>query len=166
MFLKRAIAGTTLAAMLALLVPAAPALADGAASTRNILLGAGAAAYLIIQHNRKVHEKYAEDARRQAELQSQSNDAWAAYSSEKKAYGNSLAEIVDLKREVAYQHNVILQQRRQLAMGHSAGSPVQAAFISQPSRAASHKSQTRHVAARPAASQNQVAMVSYGWGQL
>src|SRR5579883_2442847 len=108
---KRAIAGTTLAALCATLVPAAPALADGRASTRNILLGIGAATYLIIQHNRKVHEKYAEDARRQAELQAENNDAWAAYNSEKRSDDNAWAEISDLKREVSYQHQVILEQR-------------------------------------------------------
>lgn len=164
MFLKRVIAGTTLAATLAMLVPAAPALADGAASTRNILLGVGAATYLIIQHNRKVHERYAEDARRQAELQSQSNDAWAAYSSEKHAYDNAIAEVVDLKREVAYQHNIIVQQRHQLAMTQGGGVPVRTAYAPQPRRNSNARSST-HVASR-SANQDQVAMVSYGWGQL
>lgn len=159
--MKRAIAGTTLAALLATMVPAAPALADGRASTRNILFGAAAATYLIIQHNRKVHAKYAEDARRQAELQSENNDAWAAYSSEKRAYANETAEIVDLKREVSYQHNIIVQQRHQLAMaGRSSVAPQQrVAFV-----------QGRHHApVRPvqhAARGSQVAMVSYGWGSL
>lgn len=165
MFLKRAIAGTALAGTLALLVPAAPALADGAASTRNILLGVGAATYLIIQHNRKVHERYAEDSRRQAELQSENNDAWAAYRSEKNAYSNSLAEIADLKREVAYQHNVILQQRHQLAMVQRSR-PVQAAYAAPQPRNAAPAGNNRRVAARSTAAQNQVAMVSYGWGQL
>ena len=154
---KRAIAGTTLAAMLASLVPAAPALADGRASTRNILLGIGAATYLIIQHNRKVHEKYAEDARRQAELQSENNDAWAAYSSEKNAYNNSLAEISDLKREVSYQHNIILQQRHQLSMGGRSTS----AYAYEPR---GNSNQNTRVVSRP--SSNDVAMVSYGWGSI
>lgn len=162
MFLKRALAGTALAATLALAVPAAPALADGAASTRNILLGVGAATYLIIQHNRKVHEKYAEYDRRQAELRSENNDAWAAYSSEKKAYGNALAEVVDLKREVAYQHNVIVQQRHQIAMAQRSNSrPQTAAFVSQPLRSSSG---TRRVASKPPS--KDVAMVSYGWGDI
>lgn len=163
MFLKRAIAGTALAATMALAVPAAPALANGAASTRNIILGVGAATYLIIQHNRKVHEKYAEYDRRQAELQSENSDAWAAYRSEKNAYSNELAEISDLKREVSYQHNVILQQRHQLAMVHersSANRPQQqVAFAAPQPRSRSTKS-----AAKPAS--NDVAMVSYGWGQI
>ena len=165
MNLKRAIAGTTLAATLAMLVPAAPALADGAASTRNILLGIGAATYLVIQHNRKVHEKYAEDARRQAELQSENRDAWAAYSSEKRAYDNAIAEVSDLKREVAYQHNVIVQQRHQIAMAQQRshnGFAQQAAYTPQRRQTAP----AHQVASRPAPSQNQVAMVSYGWGQL
>lgn len=163
MLLKRAIAGTTLAAMLAVLVPAAPALADGAASTRNILLGIGAATYLIIQHNRKVHERYAEDARRQAELQSENNDAWAAYGSEKRAYGNSLAEISDLKREVAYQHEVIVQQRHQLSMGPRSGFVQQRAAYA-PARARSNSRQATRIASAPSSSD--VAMVSYGWGQI
>lgn len=162
MFLKRAIAGSALAAMLALLVPAAPALADGAASTRNILLGIGAATYLIIQHNRKVHERYAEDARRQAELQSENNDAWAAYSSEKRAYSNSLAEISDLKREVAYQHSVIQQQRHQLSMGQRNGFIQQrAAYAPPPARRS-----TVHAVRVASAPSSDVAMVSYGWGQI
>lgn len=160
MNIKRAVAGTTLAAMMAMLVPAAPALADGAASTRNILLGIGAATYLVIQHNRKVHEKYAEYDRRQAELQSENNDAWAAYSSEKNAYSNAIAEIVDLKREVAYQHNVIVHQRHQLAMAGEQGFYPQVAYTHE--RARAHTS--RRVAS--AAPKNAVAMVSYGWGQI
>jgi hypothetical protein len=160
MLFKRALAGTTLAAMLALLVPAAPALADGAASTRNILLGIGAATYLIIQHNRKVHEKYAEDARRQAELQSENNDAWAAYSSEKRAYDNSVAEISDLKREVAYQHNIILAQRHQLSMTQRSGFTEQhVAYAPAPRRGQAHHASRR-------APSTDVAMVSYGWGQI
>jgi hypothetical protein len=159
MFMKRALAGTTLAAMLALLVPAAPALADGAASTRNIILGIGAATYLIIQHNRKVHEKYAEYDRRQAELQSENNDAWAAYSSEKNAYENSLAEVSDLKREVAYQHNVVQQLRHQLAM---AGSNHTRSF----QQAAYAPRQQRVARTSRRVSNNDVAMVSYGWGQI
>jgi hypothetical protein len=161
MFIKRALAGTTLAAMLALLVPAAPALADGAASTRNILLGIGAATYLIIQHNRKVHEKYAEYDRRQAELQSENNDAWAAYSSEKNAYQNAIAEVGDLKREVAYQHNVVDELRHQLAMEQqrSHGFTQQSAYV--PPRPAPQRRTVRRTA-----NTNDVAMVSYGWGNL
>lgn len=158
MFIKRALAGTTLAALMALIVPAAPALADGAASTRNILLGVGAATYLIIQHNRKVHEKYAEYDRRQAELQSENSDAWAAYSSEKNAYNNELAEVSDLKREVAYQHNVVQQLRHQLAMSGRGESYRQTAFASRPAAS--------RTARRSVADRNAVAMVSYGWGQL
>jgi uncharacterized protein HemX len=144
---KRAIAGTTMAAMLAAAAPSA-ALADGAASTRNILLGAGVATYLIIQHNRKVHERYAQDARQQAALQSENSNMQAAYNSERSAYSNAQAEIVDLKREVAYQHSVIVQQRRQTAM---------TGFGSQPG--------TR-VAAATYGPSRQVSMVNYGWGKI
>jgi hypothetical protein len=148
MMWKKAIAGTTMAAMLAAAAPSA-ALADGAASTRNIILGAGLATYLIIQHNRKVHERYAEDARRQAALQSENSNMQAAYSSERTAYSNALAEIVDLKREVAYQHSVIVQQRHQVAM--------QSGFGSRPA--------TR-VAAASYGPGTQASTVSYGWGKV
>lgn len=169
MFVKRAIAATALAATMSLALPAAPALADGAASTRNILLGIGAASYLIIQHNRKVHERYAEDARRQAELQSENRDAWAAYNSEKRAYANSLAEITDLKREVAYQHDVIVQQHHQLSMASRSGytRPRSVAYVARPSQShptRRHSSAVRTAVARPHA--GEVAMVSYGWGNL
>jgi hypothetical protein len=138
-------------------------LADGKASTRNILLGVGAATYLIIQHNRKVHEKYAEYDRRQAELQSENSNAWAAYSSEKNAYNNAMAEIVDLKREVAYQHNVVQQLRHQLAMSGRSHAPARTLTAFAPRKPAA-----RHTATRAANQPNQtdVAMVSYGWGQI
>ena len=102
--------------------------------------------------------------RRQAELQSENSDAWAAYRSERNAYGNAMAEIVDLKREVAYQHNVVTQLLHQLAMsgGNHARSFSQTAYAPQPrAHAAVAKSRTR-----AAARSNDVAMVSYGWGQL
>jgi len=68
----------------------------------------------------------------------------AAYSSERSAYSNARAEIVDLKREVAYQHSVIVGQRRQLGMqGGFARTRVAGASISPGS---------------------QVSMISYGWG--
>ncbi|MBV9408499.1 MAG: hypothetical protein JO164_06725 [Candidatus Eremiobacteraeota bacterium] len=51
----------------------APALANGAASTRNILIGGAAAALLITNYNHKVHQKreeQREQARRQASYRS------------------------------------------------------------------------------------------------
>ena len=45
---------------------ASPALADGAASTRNILIGGAAAAVLITNYNHKVREKRAEERARAA----------------------------------------------------------------------------------------------------
>jgi hypothetical protein len=155
MKLKQALAGLALTGTLAFAVPAPqPASADGAASTRNILLltGAAAGAYLIIQHNRKVHEKYAQDAARQAALQQENNNAWAAYHQEQRAYQQELAANEALKKEVAYQHNVVDQQRRQLSAMN-----VRADFA------------TQHVAQTGTASKNgtgDLALVSYGWGQI
>lgn len=151
---KQAIAATALTATLGMAIPAAPALADGAASTRNILLGVGAATYLIIQHNRKVHERYAEDARKQAYLQQENNDAWAAYHQEQRAYDQQVAVNADLKREIAYQHKVVEQQRQQLAANGSRGSFAQ-------------RQNVQHTVARSnARNDKQVALVSYGWGDL
>jgi uncharacterized protein HemX len=156
MKLKQALAGLALTGTLALTVPAPqPALADGAASTRNlILLGVGAAAtYMIIQHNRKVHEKYAEDAARQAALQQENNNAWAAFHQEQRAYQQELAANAALKKEIAYQHELVEQQQRQLKALN-----LRSDFA------------TQHVAvqrgATPRSENGQVALVSYGWGQI
>ncbi len=159
MNLKQALAALALTGAIATTVPAAPAMADGAASTRNIIFGAAAAGatLLIINHNRKVHERYAEDARRQAALQSENNDAWAAYHQEQRAYQQQVAVNGDLKREVAYQHKIVEDQRRQLASLNMHNGFV-AARQAQPQRVASRNSHQRN--------NQQVAMVSYGWGDL
>ncbi|TAM59967.1 hypothetical protein EPN52_06080 [bacterium] len=148
----RLAAAATLAALLTTLAPQAPALADGAASTRNIILGGAAATLLIINHNRKVHERYAEDARRQAATAQQRDDAWAAYRSEKVAYDHEATVASELKREVAYQHRVIQDQRHQLSMAKTGQS---ADFARQ---------SVAHVNA--GGKSQQVAVVSYGWGSL
>jgi hypothetical protein len=118
-----------------------PAAADGGASTRNIILGGAAVGgtLLILNHNKKVHERYAEDSRRQASLEAQRNDAWSAYQSEKTAYEHQAAVNADLEKEVAFQHKVVLQLRRELAQSRP-----------KPARAASNGAP---------------AKVSYGWGQ-
>ncbi len=94
-----------------------PALADGAASTRNIIFGAAAigGTLLVVNHNKKVHQKYAEYDRRQAEAESERNQAQAAYVHERQAYTNEVAVVRDLEREVAYQHRVIRQRDSQVA---------------------------------------------------
>ena len=163
MNVKQAFATLTLAAVTAGSVPA-PAMADGAASTRNILLGVGAATYLIIQHNRKVHERYAEDARRQSALEQENNNTMAAYRDEVRAYNEQVAVNASLKREIAYQHSVVEKQRHQLALLN-----VHQNFVaerpSQPMprrRAAVRIGQRRQQDSQP----SQLAMVSYGWGTL
>jgi hypothetical protein len=138
MKLQQALASLALAGTVALAMPAAPTYADGAASTRNIFLLGGAATYLIIQHNRKVHQKYAEDAQRQAALEQQNSDTTAAFQQEQRAYNEEVAVNQSLQKEVAYQHSVVEQQRAQLASLN-----VHPDFATQ-----------------------RVAMVSYGWGQL
>ncbi|HLX03280.1 MAG TPA: hypothetical protein VKS80_14340 [Trinickia sp.] len=139
MKLKVFLASIALAGSVASSVPA-PVYADGAASTRNILLLGGAAAYMIIQHNRKVHQKYAEDAQREADLEQQNNDEHAAYEQERRAYNEQVAVTRELQKEVAYQHEVVEQQRAQLSALH-----VQSGF---------------------SAPGSQVAAVSYGWGNI
>ncbi|MHB8178582.1 MAG: hypothetical protein ACYDA5_06030 [Vulcanimicrobiaceae bacterium] len=153
MTLRRLIAAISLTALLATMAPVAPVLANGAASTRNIILGLGAATYLLIQHNRKVHEQQAQQARQQAALAQQRNDAWAAYNAEKRAYENEVAVASALKREVAYQHNVVAQQGRELAsIGMQQSVVTQRVAVANPKKG---QPTTR-----------QVALVSYGWGTL
>jgi hypothetical protein len=111
------------AARAATALPSAPALADGAASTRNILLGGAAATLLIINHNRKVHQKYAEYDRRQAETQSQANNAEAAYESERSAYAHEAALVAGYKHEVAVQHQEVLALRHQITVSRRPAQP-------------------------------------------
>jgi len=134
----------------------APALADGAASTRNIIIGGAAAALLIINHNKKVHERYAEDARRQAAAENDAANAQAAYASERRAYENEVALVGQYKREVALQRHDIVTLRHQVAMAHAA--PNHVAFA-QPARPLAPVSRANSGPVR-------VAGVSYGWGRL
>ena len=157
MKVSRIIAVAVLGAMLATLAPQAPASADGAASTRNILLGGAAAALIIINHNKQVHARYAQDAATQAQLASQRNDATAAYNQEKKAYDSEAALVSDLKREVSYQHNVIDQLRRQVAAMQPQGvSGKPSNFVAQ----------TTLVKPTAVGGEKQVAVTSYGWGTI
>jgi len=154
---KRRLACLTLAAGLAATaMPAAPALADGAASTRNIIIGGAAATLLIINHNRKVHEKYAEKDRAIARQQARASDAESAYYSERRAYAHEAALVASYRHEIAVQHQEVLRLRHQIAMNqrarHLATTQSQPAFRPLVSAATS----------RPA----RVANVSYGWGAL
>jgi|SRR6516225_5412692 hypothetical protein len=153
---KALVAAALVAAFLASMAPAPQALADGAASTRNILLGIGAAAgtLIIINHNKKVHQKYAEDAQKEASLAAQRDDAQAAYKAEVKAYDNQVAVNDELRHEVAVKDQIIDQQKVALSqMGvqvQSAPAPVAVAHHQAPPKA-------------PAGS-HAAQIVSYGWG--
>jgi galactokinase len=152
---KRRLACLSLCTALAVsAVPAAPALADGAASTRNIIIGGAAAALLIINHNRKVHQKYAEYDRRQAQTQEAANNAEAAYQSEHSAYLHEAAMVSSYKHEVAIQHQEVLRLRHQLAMEKQ-----RSVAQSQP---AFHPLVAGARVSEPA----RLANVSYGWGTL
>jgi hypothetical protein len=162
------------AAALALALAAcsgAPAIADGAASTRNILLGGAAAAagtLLIINHNKQVHQHYADDARRQAESQAQANNAQAAYAAERRAYDNEVSVNAQYKHEVTVQHSLIATLRKQVAQEKArADRFAQTREEQQPSvPAAVHAV----AAGAPQAGVEQrplrVAGASWGWGQL
>jgi hypothetical protein len=156
---SRLVALAVLAAMLSALAPVTPVSADGAASTRNIILGGAAAALIIINHNKKVHQRYAEDAATEASLASQRDDAWSAYRAEKSAYNNEAALVSDLRREVAYQHNLIDQQRRQLAS-------INRAVAAPGARQSNFVAQTTLVKPTPMGGSTQVAVTSYGWGSI
>ena len=87
MKMKRTLASLALAGSVCLAaVPAAPALADGAASTRNIIGGAAVigGTLLIINHNKKVHQKEDEMASAQASAEENASNAQAAYESDAK----------------------------------------------------------------------------------
>ena len=165
MKIKSFIAMSVIAAILVSLAPAPRALADGAASTRNILLGVGAAAatLIIINHNKKVHQKYAEDAQAQAALASQRDDARAAYRSEVRAYDNQVAVASELRKEVAVKDKMINDQKTAISQLQT--------------QLAQMGVQTQTVAAAPAAAPapkkpapalaaHSAQILSYGWGLL
>lgn len=142
--MKRTLASLALAATFAVAAVApAPVLADGAASTRNIIIGGAAAAagaLILINHNKQVHAKYAQDAANQAAAEAQASNAQAAYASERQAYLHQVALNAEYRHEAAIQHTMIVQLRNQLAARQ--GSP------------------------NAAAPSGRVATVSYGWGAL
>lgn len=140
MKIRSILAAVTAAAILALGMPATPAHADGAASTRNIIIfsAAAAATYLIVQHNRKVHEREAQSAAQQAELEQQNNDEASAYQQAHRAYQEELAVNRELQKEIAYQHSVVDAQRKELAA----------------------------LSVHDDEGTGNVAMVSYGWGNV
>ena len=123
----------------------APALADGAASTRNLLLGGAAAALLIINHNKKVHQKYAEKDAEIASRQQAADNAEAAYESEHEAYVHEVAINQSLQHEVAVQHTLIVRMRRNVAQRSGWGPSVS---MTQPMQSV------------------RLASTSYGWGKL
>jgi len=146
MNMKRTLGSLALAGAVALTaVPAVPALADGAASTRNIIGGAAVAAgtLLIINHNKQVHAKEDQMATAQAQSEESADNAQAAYVAERKAYRSQVAINGEYKHEVAVQHRMIVQLRTQLASAQKAG----------------------YVAAA-GAPPVRVATTSYGWGSL
>jgi hypothetical protein len=159
--------GIALLALPALTRSAAPASADGGASTRNILLGGAAAAgtLLIVNHNQKVHERYAQDARKQAELEEQRNDLQAAYSAEKRAYEQEVALVGQYKRQVALQHRELVVRERRIASQQAALASLKRRLTV--ARAAiPHPVAAGRIAATAEPSLGQPTLVSYGWGTL
>jgi hypothetical protein len=162
--INRRLACLSLAATLAATaLPAAPALADGAASTRNIIIGGAAAALLIINHNKKVHQKYAEYDRRQAQTQAAANNAEAAYESERSAYAHEAALVSSYRHEVAVQHQEVLRLRHQVAMAQRRAPARNVAAQPQP---AFHPLVAAARTTGEAPAPTRVANVSYGWGAL
>jgi hypothetical protein len=164
---NRRLACLSLAATLAATaLPVTPALADGAASTRNIIFGGAAAAagaLIIINHNRKVHQKYAEYDRRQAQTAAEASNAEAAYASERSAYQHEAALVAGYRHEVAIQHQEVLRLRHELALSRTNGTQPVAAGLTQT------QFHPLVAAARSQASDRnptRVANVSYGWGAL
>jgi hypothetical protein len=154
MNMKQSLASLALAAAFtAAAVPAGPALADGAASTRNIIIGGAAAAagaLILINHNKQVHARYAQDAANQAAAEAQANNAQAAYAAERQAYLHQVALNGEYRHEEAIQHSMIVKLRNQVA---------------------SQQRQLRGTAQAQApvnatATAPRVATVSYGWGAL
>ena len=171
---SRIVTAALAVATLATTVAPRPALADGGASTRNIIFGAAAVGgtLLILNHNKKVHQKYAEYDQRQAATESQRNQAEAAYKSEKQAYAHEASLVGEYRKETAYQHSQVVARDRQIASLERSlkvakyGAPRAAAFVAPaPAAVAAARAPRAQPPSRPAvAARPQVPQVSYGWG--
>ena len=128
-----------LTGLLAATLPMAPANADGAASTRNIILGGALAAgtLLIINHNKKVHQKEDELSNARYQAEAERDQANASASSMRHRLAAQNREMAALKRQVALQNTELRRLR---------GGQGQGAFIA------------------PATANSQ--SVAYGWGRL
>jgi hypothetical protein len=149
MKLARFAALAALVGMLSSLAPA-PVAADGAASTRNILIGTAAATLIILNHNAKVHEKYAEKDRQIAAEAQARNDAIAAYNAEKSAYEHEAAVAGSLKRQLAYKDSQIAHLKHELATNGIQGKNYVASTVTK--------------VPTPNGEPQKVAVVSFGWG--
>ncbi|HTW85508.1 MAG TPA: hypothetical protein VMD91_15670 [Candidatus Sulfotelmatobacter sp.] len=143
----RTLTGIVLAASLATLgMRPAPASAN---ATGWIIGGAAAAAgtLLIINHNKKVHEKYAAYDHEVAAEQAAANNAQAAYAAEHQAYVHEAALVAEYKHETAVQHRIVVGLEQQLReRGRPAGQVASSG--------------------RAPATLKPAADGSYGWGTL
>jgi hypothetical protein len=148
---------------------AAPAFADGAASTRNILLGGAAAAagtLILINHNKQVHQRYADDARRQAQAQAQANNAQAAYAAERRAYDNEVTINAEYKHEVATQHTLVESLRKDVALQRSRADRAVAQARADERPTVTARTPLTAAKAAPSDPPIRVASNAWGWGQF
>lgn len=164
--------GVLALATCASLIAPRPAAANGAASTRNIIFGSAAAiggTLLIINHNKKVHQKYAEYDQRQATTESERNQAESAYQSERSAYAHEAALVTEYRRETAYQHAQVVARDREIASLRNSlvtakyGSGAHVAAAQPAARTAPAAAPARPVVAQRSAN-GSPQVVSYGWG--
>jgi hypothetical protein len=110
----RTFASLVLAATLATLgVRPVPAAAN---ATGWIVGGAAVAAgtLVIINHNKKVHEKYAAYDAQVASEQAAANNAQAAYRAERQAYQHEAWLVSEYKHEAQVQHRMVVGLEQQL----------------------------------------------------
>ena len=151
-----------------------PAFADGAASTRNLLIGGAAAAagtLIIVNHNKKVHQKYAEYDQRQAQTQANANQSQAAYESEKQAYAHEAALANAYRHEVSQQHAAVRERdariaslTRSLRLAKASGNGRAVTFVRPVEAAPNSRLAAAASAAVLTARREPASDVSYGWG--
>ena len=168
--------GLTLAVvgLLASVVPATPAYADGAASTRNIILGGAlvGGTLLILNHNKKVHQKEDEMAHAQQQAEADAAGAQSAYAHEAalaSSYHSQLQaayrEQASLKHQLSMQHNELTKLRQQVGLLNN-GKPANAAAFVQPAPIARPAVAASMTATAPQTTAQTATMLSYGWGTL
>jgi hypothetical protein len=121
---------------------------------------------IIINHNKQVHQRYADDARRQAQAQAQANNAQAAYAAERRAYDNEVTVNAEYKHEVATQHTLVESLRKEVVLQRSRADRAIAQVRTNARPAGTAAAPPAVTKTAPNGPPIRVAANAWGWGQF